>query len=236
LLREHLTKAVGKKRVFKDAAPLLRRVRGKEKHGVLVGFGRYRTSLQPERQHFLEQYEPLDVAFKVVGTGSIGMRVYVIYMQSADGDDPLFLQIKEEAKSVYAAYLPMGAVKAANQGQRVVNGQRAMQLQSDPLLGFTSFGGRDYLVRQLNDHKATLNVATLAEDGLKQYAEVCGEMLARGHVRSSAQGEIQRYVRNGEGFRKAVMDFAQAYAQQTKDDWVEWSSIAANRAVHSSTR
>ena len=46
-----------------------------------------------------------------------------------------------------------------HQGRRVVEGQRAMQFQSDPFLGWTTIEGRDYLVRQLNDHKASVDLA-----------------------------------------------------------------------------
>ena len=71
------------------------------------------------------QYTPLDVAFKIVGTGSVGLRDYCIYMQGNGAKDPLFLQIKEEPLSAYAPYL--GDVPAeSHQGRRVVEGQRAM--------------------------------------------------------------------------------------------------------------
>ncbi len=76
-------------------------------------------------------------------------------MQGNGAKDPLFLQIKEEVASAYTPYL--GEPPATrHQGQRVVEGQRAMQLQSDPFLGWTTIEGRDFLVRQLNDHKAAV--------------------------------------------------------------------------------
>ena len=64
-------------------------------------------------------------------------------------------RIKEEAASAYAQYLPQ-ADAPMNQGMRVALGQRAMQVQSDIFLGWTLVGGRDYLVRQLRDHKASI--------------------------------------------------------------------------------
>jgi hypothetical protein len=41
-----------------------------------------------------------------------------------------------------------------------------MQVESDPLLGWTSFDGRDYLVRQMSDHKASINNEDLRGRGL----------------------------------------------------------------------
>ena len=65
----------------------------------------YTDSLLRERRHFLSQYRPVDVAFKVVGTGSVGLRDYCIYMEGNGARDPLFLQVKEEVMSGYAPYV-----------------------------------------------------------------------------------------------------------------------------------
>jgi uncharacterized protein (DUF2252 family) len=216
---DKLTEKTAKGRVFKSNAPLLRPVTGKEAQSVLDSLTLYTQSLLPERRHFFAQFEPLAVAFKVVGTGSVGLRDYTILMQGNGPSDPMFLQVKEEAKSAWAPYIPQAMPPAKNDGQRTVEGQRAMQLQSDPLLGWTSFDGRDYLVRQLNDHKAGVDITTLNAAGLAAYAEVCGEMLARGHARSGEAGLIAGYIGNGARFKRGLLGFARAYAAQTVEDW-----------------
>lgn len=68
-------------RIFKDQKQLLARMSGRQRRAVLASLVAYSETLQPERRHFLEQYHPLDVAFKVVGTGSVGLRDYVIYFE-----------------------------------------------------------------------------------------------------------------------------------------------------------
>jgi uncharacterized protein (DUF2252 family) len=175
-----------------------------------------------ERQRFLAQYRVIDVAFKVVGTGSVGLRDYCIYMEGNGPKDPLFLQIKEEAISAYASYVEEIAPavnRPAHQGRRVVDGERAMQLQSDPFLGWTTIQGRDYLVRQLNDHKASINLEDLKAAGLLEYAGVCGEMLARGHARGGDCSMLAGYLGGSGRFEEAVAAFALAYADQTEKDW-----------------
>ena len=94
-----------------------------------------------------------------------------------------------------------------------------MQLQSDPLLGWTTLDGRDYLVRQLNDHKASVDITCLRPADLTQYAEVCGEMLARGHARSGDARHTAAYIRRGKRFTEAILTYAAAYADQTVADW-----------------
>jgi len=207
-------------RVFKTIPPTLTRVKGEVAEQVVNSLMKYAESLEPERRHFLAQYRPADVAFKVVGTGSVGLRDYVVLMEGNGGKDPLFLQIKEEVSSGYVPYV---AAKARwtnkHQGRRVVEGERAMQVQSDPFLGWTTMEGRDYLVRQLNDHKASIHLEILKAAGLLEYAAVCGEMLARGHARAGDCSMIAGYLGTSTRFDEAVGTFAESYANQTELDW-----------------
>jgi uncharacterized protein (DUF2252 family) len=207
-------------RVFKTVPPTLTRVKGELAEQVVESLTKYAESLQPERRHFLEQYRPVDVAFKVVGTGSVGLRDYVVMMEGNGAKDPLFLQIKEETESGYAPYVGAKARGARqHNGRRVVFGERALQVQSDPFLGWTTLNGRDYLVRQLNDHKASIQLESLRTVVLLDYAAVCGEMLARGHARAGDSSMIAGYLGRSARFDEAVGAFAEAYADQTEVDW-----------------
>ena len=87
--------------------------------------GQYRRTLETDRRFLLDQYEVVDVARKVVGVGSVGTRCWIVLMLGRDDSDPLFLQVKEAEASVLSRFA--GASKYANQGQRVVAGQRLMQ-------------------------------------------------------------------------------------------------------------
>ena len=218
--KEKVTEAPRPPRVFKTLPPTLTRVKGEIAEQVVGSLTKYVESLQPERRHFLAQYQPVDVAFKVVGTGSVGLRDYCILMEGNGTKDPLFLQIKEEVASGYAPYVKAKARgEKQHNGRRVVYGERAMQVQSDPFLGWTTMAGRDYLVRQLNDHKASIQLESLKAAGLLEYAAVCGEMLARGHARAGDSSMIAGYLGRSTRFDDAVGRFAEAYANQTELDW-----------------
>lgn len=209
-------------RIFRSAPPLLERLTPEQAGVVLASLEAYRETIQPERRHHLSRYRPVDVAFKVVGTGSIGLRDYCIYLEGNGPDDPLFLQIKQEVASAWERYL--GELEAplpqgVSQGERVVNGQRAMQIQSDPFLGYTHIEGRNYLVRQLNDHKGSVNLGHLDAEALAHYADLCGELLARGHARSGDPDALAGYIGHGNPFDKSLAEFARRYADQTERDW-----------------
>jgi len=208
----------GAPRRFKTLKPTLTRVTGAKAEAVLAALGPYRKMLEPQRQHLLSLYRPVDVAFKVVGTGSVGLRDYCVYFEGNGPADPLFLQIKEEPDSAYTPYLP-DAHPAHHNGQRTAEGQRAMQVQSDPFLGWTHIAGRQFLVRQLNDHKGSIELEDLAGSALEAFAELCGELLARGHARSSDPLILAGYLGSGDGFAQALAKFGAAYASQTEKDW-----------------
>jgi len=214
---EKLTMAKGGTRRFRENPPLMSRADAKTETRVLAALKAYRQTLAPERQHFFDQYQPADVAFKVVGTGSVGTRDYVVLLLGNGKTDALFLQLKEEPPSCYARYLPESR-PPENEGRRVVEGQRAMQAQSDILLGWTTMQGRDYLVRQLADHKASIETDDLAGEGLLQYALVCGEVLAKGHARSGDPCALAGYLGASPKFDTAIATFAVAYADQTARD------------------
>ena len=65
----------------------------------------------------------VDVAFKVVGVGSVGTVCGIILLMSGKGD-PLFLQFKQARQSVLEPYC--GANPFEHAGQRVVMGQQAV--------------------------------------------------------------------------------------------------------------
>jgi uncharacterized protein (DUF2252 family) len=210
-------------RHFLNQPPLFRRIIGKGARAVIYSLPTYRNSLAPDRSHLFDLFRPIDVGFKVVGTGSVGLRDYVVYFEGNGPRDPLFLQIKQEVASAYSPFLAgvrfVTAAPAHHQGRRVAEGQRTIQPLSDLLLGWTTMGSHQYLVRQLNDHKGKVDLQLLRGSGLKSLALVAGELLARGHARSGDACRIRGYCGSPAKIVRALGAFATAYADQTEADY-----------------
>ncbi|MDQ2873449.1 MAG: DUF2252 domain-containing protein [Actinomycetota bacterium] len=185
--------------------------------------GKYRRTLETDRRYLLDQFEFADLARKVVGVGSVGTRCWIVLMLGRDPSDPLFLQVKEAEESVLSRFV--GATKFANQGQRVVAGQRLMQAASDIFLGWqrTEAGldgqARDFYVRQLRDWKFSLDIETMVPRGLRMYGQLCGWTLARAHARSGDRIAIAAYLGGSDVFDRAVAEFADVYANQNERDF-----------------
>src|SRR5215216_4382021 len=213
-----LTRVVDGRRIIDDDPPLLvRAVEEELREQIHEILQIYRRTLQDDRRHLLDQYRFVDVARKVVGVGSVGTRAYVVLLEGRDAQDPLFLQVKEAEASVLESYLPKSTYK--NQGHRVVAGQRLMQAASDIFLGWLrGRAGRDYYWRQLRDMKGSAKIEGMSPEELVLYADLCGWALARAHARSGDRVQIAAYLGKSERFDGAIVDFAEAYADQTERD------------------
>jgi uncharacterized protein (DUF2252 family) len=166
----------------------------------------------------LDRYHLEDIAYKVVGVGSVGTRCGVALLM-AEVDDALLLQVKEANPSVLEPYA--GKSEFDHQGERIVVGQRLMQSASDMLLGWATGTGKfklHFYMRQLRDMKFSVDISALKPIQLSRYAEICGWTLARAHARSGDASMIYGYIGKSDTFDRAIGTFAQLYSDQTERD------------------
>lgn len=178
---------------------------------------RYPQSLSDDRRFLLSRYQLADLAFKVVGVGSVGTRCAVALYVSPAGRR-LVLQVKEACPSVLEPFVGKG--QFAHQGQRAVVGQRLMQCASDIFLGWASDDqGRHFYVRQLRDMKTNMPTEVLKGPVLFNFADMCGWALARAHAKSGDAARLSGYLGQSDRIDKAMADFAVAYADQCEQDY-----------------
>ena len=188
--------------------------------GVLRGYG---ETLEYDRRMVLENFELTDLAHKVVGVGSVGTRAWIALMLGRDGQDPLFLQVKEADASVLEEFL--GPSEFSNHGERVVVGQRLMQASSDIFLGWLHVDAgldgkpRDFYARQLKDWKGSAEIEQMVPKAMAAYGKLCGWTLARAHARSGDRIAIATYLGNNDTIDRAILDFSKAYAYQNDLDY-----------------
>lgn len=106
----HSTEVVNGKRRIKELPPLVYHIplenkRQRKQYDDMVRrfFADYRLTLPDDLRALFDRYEMVDIAIRVVGIGSVGTRCYeALFM--ADGECPLFLQLKEARASVLEGY------------------------------------------------------------------------------------------------------------------------------------
>ncbi|MEU6113927.1 DUF2252 domain-containing protein [Streptomyces sp. NPDC047117] len=227
-------------RRFVDAPPVLRRVPDAEAAAVVSSLGGYLRTLPDDRLPLLSRYAVHDVAFRVVGTGSVGLRSYVVLLVDPRGE-PLILQVKEVRGSALAPYVQKAGFEMApveHEARRVVLGQKRMQVVSDMLLGWTTVygaegaGGRreglPFQVRQFRNRKGSVDPAALRADELDDYARMTGALLARAHAHSADPRLIAGYCGKNEALDEAVAAFAVAYADRAEADHEELVTAVRN--------
>ncbi len=224
-----LTRLVDGQPQFVPQPPVLERFvdllpdnqRHRLEHGLADLVSSYAESLLPERRSLLSRFQVVDMARKVVGVGSVGTRCWIILLIGRDAQDPLILQAKEAQPSVLERF--GSPSKHTNAGERVVNGQRLMQASSDIFLGWDHTTGidgekRDFYVRQLRDGKGSFDITQMVPAGLAAYGRFCGWTLARAHARSGDRIALAAYLGSSDAFDRAIVRFAEAYADQTERD------------------
>ncbi|MEV5016255.1 DUF2252 domain-containing protein [Streptomyces sp. NPDC053780] len=207
-------------RRFVEAPPVLRRVPDAEAATVAAALEQYLATLSEDRLPLLARYAVHDVAFRVVGTGSVGTRSYVALLLDHRGE-PLVLQVKEARPSALLPHLATAGFDApdpGHEGRRVVMGQKRMQVVSDMLLGWTTVDGRPFQVRQFRNRKGSVDATALAADQLDDYGRMTGALLARAHAHSADPRAVAGYCGKNDELDEAVAAFAVAYADRTEAD------------------
>ena len=185
-------------------------------------YAEYRATLPQNLRKLLDRYRLVDIARKVVGVGSVGTRAWIVLLIGRNHGDPLFLQIKEAQRSVLEPHAAKSIYGL--QGRRVVEGQRITQAAGDILLGWMSVVDptekrRDYYVRQLWDAKGSARLDRMSPRAFAVYARLCGGVLANAHARSGDRVAIASYLGGGDHFDRAMVEFADRYADQNEADY-----------------
>ncbi|MBD0841115.1 DUF2252 domain-containing protein [Streptomyces sp. TRM68416] len=207
-------------RRFVDAPPVLRRVPDAEAAAVAASLEDYVTTLAEDRLPLLARHSVHDVAFRVVGTGSVGTRSYVVLLLDHRGE-PLVLQVKEARPSALVPHLATAGFEppvVEHEGRRVVLGQKRMQVVSDILLGWTTVDGRPFQVRQFRNRKGSVDPTALAAVQIDDYGRMTGALLARAHSHSADPRLIAGYCGKNEELDEAMASFAVTYADRTEED------------------
>lgn len=234
-----LTHDFGGQRQILEDLPVTRRISPARFEQIGTALDEYLTTLPSAWQRVVGAYHLVDVAHKVVGVGSVGLRAFLALLVGSNPDDVLFLQLKQARRSVVAPYVHGETARHAHQGQRVVEYQQALQTASDPLLGWatlpvlvdaataTQAGPESAIpgspaiqvyVRQYRNMKGAVVIDGLDPSALIDYARVLGLLLAKSHARTSGASRISGYLGSSDAAAEAFVRFARAYADQTEAD------------------
>jgi len=191
----------------------------------------YFNSLADDRKSLLQHYHITDIVRKVVGVGSVGTRCWVLFLTGNKANDPLFLQVKEAQSSVLEPFVAKS--KYTNPGRRVVEGQRLIQGAPDIFLGWGEQDGIHFYVRQLRDMKGgrEFEPANAKLENFAKYCSLCAWALALAHAKSGDAAMIAGYAGSSNKLDKAMVRFANSYANQTEKDFHALAAAAKSGRI-----
>jgi uncharacterized protein (DUF2252 family) len=220
-LLESRTKIVrGRRRLHSRTGRILP-IAGKEKKRLL---GELRKlSRQSSDRRF---YRVLDVGRRVAGTGSLGIRRYILLVRGEGKRGETLLDLKEAMPSALAPYLSVRQPKWKSQGERVVAIQRWVQAASPALLSAVRFDGTSFILRALQptEDRIDLQASSGKIRRLERAMRTTGEIVAWAQLRSggrmgSATTDEWVAFAARKDWERALLQYAQRYAERVVRDW-----------------
>ncbi|MGH3348669.1 MAG: DUF2252 domain-containing protein, partial [Nocardioides sp.] len=202
-----------------------------ERAKVVRAFDRYLETIPHDKRFDRELFYDLrDVVGKSgFGIGSAGLPAYNLlvegYSQALDND--VVLSMKQANIPAVSRFVDSKAIDEYfdSEGQRTVVSQRALQVHTDPLLGYTSMDGVGYVVSEVSPYEADLDWSDINEpDDMAQVVDLLGRATAKVHCASDEDSEqdlvgfqVEEAIAGVlEGrrreFTEAVVDFGVSYA------------------------
>ena len=204
---------------------------------VVKAFERYLETIPASKKFDRELFYDLHdvVAKSGFGIGSAGLPAYNLmvegYSQALEND--VLLSMKQANVPALSRFVDSSAVESyfENEGHRTVVSQRALQVHTDPLVGWTSIDGVGYVVAEVSPYEVDLSWDEINEpDDMRVVVDQLGRAAAKIHCASdedSDQDLVDFQVEDAiaaslEGRRREftawVCDWGMAYAERVRED------------------
>jgi uncharacterized protein (DUF2252 family) len=182
-------------------------------------------------------FKPLDVARRVAGVGSLGLRRYVVLVRGDGGrDGNAILDLKQAAPSCLARFERLSQPVWKSEPDRIVAIQHRMQAIAPALLDAVRIGSGGYVLRELQPTKdrLTLNDARGHLGLLRSVVETMGHVTAWAQLRSAGrQGSatIDDLIAfaGTTGWERRLIDYGQSYRAQVESDYARFCAAESKQ-------
>lgn len=231
-----LTVRDGPERTFQAGAGT-RQLPKAERREVLEAFGRYLESI-PESKRFDRElfYEVVDVVGSSgFGIGSAGLPAYSVLVEGSSQalDNDVVLSMKQANIPAVSRFVDSSTVDGYfdHEAHRTVISQRALQVHTDPLLGYTTLRDVGYVVSEVSPYEVDLDWSGLSEPAdIASVVDLLGRATAKVHCASdedSDQDLVDFQVEDAiagalkgrrRQFTQDLVDFGIGYAETVRED------------------
>lgn len=158
------------------------------------------------------------------GTASLGLNRYYVLIEGPerDGTDDLIIEYKQARRSALAGLVPPSAYEMDTRAERISHAQGVHLVRGDVFYGHVEFDGLSYMSRERAPFRDDIDLDDLSKSQWKDYAGICGRVLAHVHALSDESGRIDHDV------EPAIIN-AIGPPDLFVEDMVEYASEAADR-------
>ncbi|XGV96913.1 MAG: DUF2252 domain-containing protein [Leptolyngbya sp. BL-A-14] len=169
----------------------------------------------------------LDVAYRVAGTGSLGLERYILLVEgNGSPNDNYLLDLKLSSTSSLQPYLILPQPQWATQADRIVGIQQRVQWAPPALLHAVELDGQAYVLRELQplDDKVNLSQWNGKLRRLRKVIETMaevtawGQLLSGGRQGSAIADDLMTFAQSN-GWQQPLLEYARTYAIQVEADY-----------------
>ena len=184
-------------------------------------------------------FEVQDVAFRMAGTGSLGLKRYLFLLRSTNrADKHMLMEMKQSREPAPKKYIKMQQPHWESEAERVVNIQQRMQNIPPALLSFSDFKNESYVIQEMQPTKDSFDFRLVrdAYRDLYQIIHDMGVLTAAAQIRSSGWkgasvvDELSAFGGNNQ-WQESVLEFGKKYSQTVKQDYLEFCKEMISRNI-----
>jgi uncharacterized protein (DUF2252 family) len=183
----------------------------------------------------LPQYQPMDIAFRIAGTGSVGVNRYVFLVKHLKKENKyLLLDMKEATTSCLAKFCPASQPEWTSEAGRMFAVQQYMQNNCPALLSTASFGDESFIIKELQPSEDKINFKLIKERN-REISQVINDMAiltASAQLRSAGRkgaalpDELIAFG-NSDQWQKEILEFSLEYSKKMKIYYHEFLELVS---------
>ena len=160
---------------------------------------------------------------KGAGTASLGLTRFFVLLEGrrGDGTDDLLLELKQARRSALSGLVPPSEYQLDGMADRIRHAQRVHLVNGDVFYGSVDIDGRSFLVRERAPFRDSISLGSLSGREWKEYAEICGRVLAHTHAMSDDSGnvdyDVEPAILDAIGSRDLFLDDVLRFAEEAAD-------------------
>ena len=190
-------------------------------------------------------YEVIDVAFRLAGTGSVGLKrfVYLLESKNDEGEEYLLLDMKQSTPSSLEKYLPAPQPAWESEARRIVTIQTRMQNRPPALLSLLEYNGEPYVIQEMQPVKDSINFKLIR----KNYRDMCrviedmAMLTASAQLRSTGQqgsaitDDLMAFGK-ADGWQEPLLSYASGYSHKVRSDYHDFLAAFREGAFNDDRR